>query len=70
MIALGLLPNPMTDEPEVQLDQARYTIDTLEMLQQKTEGNRTPEESKEFEQVLHELRMAYLAVQQETTSEK
>ena len=44
-IAMGLLPNPMTDKPTVQISQARHAIDLLTMLQQKTEGNRTPEES-------------------------
>ena len=32
----------------------------LAMLQQKTEGNRTPEESDEIEAMLHQLRMAYV----------
>jgi hypothetical protein len=33
------------------------------MLQQKTEGNRTPDESEELEAILHQLRMAYVSVQ-------
>jgi hypothetical protein len=61
-VALGLLPNPVTNKPKVQIDQAKHTIDTLAMLQQKTEGNRTPEESDELEAALHQLRMAYVEV--------
>jgi hypothetical protein len=63
MVALGLLPDPTTNKPEVQPNYARYTIDMLQLLQEKTEGNRTAEESKELEQILHELRMAYVSVQ-------
>jgi hypothetical protein len=63
-MALGLLLNPMTKKADVQLDQAKHSIDLLAVLQQKTEGNRTPQESGELEAVLHELRMAYVTVQQ------
>ena len=63
-IALGLLPNPTADKSEVQLDRAQHGIDLLAMLQQKTEGNRTPEESRELEAALHELRLAYVTTQQ------
>ena len=59
-MALGLLPNPVTKKAEVQLDQAKHSIDLLTMLQQKTEGNRTPQESDELEAALHELRMTYV----------
>ena len=69
MISLGLLPNPATDKPEPHLPQARHTIDMLQMLQEKTEGNRTPEETEEFDRILHELRMAYVAVQQKGNAE-
>ncbi|MGA7699396.1 MAG: DUF1844 domain-containing protein [Thermoguttaceae bacterium] len=61
-MALGLLPNPVTKKAEVQLDQAKHSIDLLAVLQQKTEGNRTPQESEELEAALHELRMEYVAV--------
>ena len=50
----------MTKKADVQLDQAKHSIDLLTVLQQKTEGNRTPEESGELEAALHELRMAYV----------
>jgi hypothetical protein len=65
-IALGLLPNPVTNKPDVRLNQAKHTVDTLAMLQQKTEGNRTPEESDELEAALHQLRLAYIDVTAQT----
>ena len=61
MISLGVLPNPLSKKTEVQLPQAKYSIDMLEILQQKTEGNRTAEETEDFEAMLHQLRLAYVA---------
>jgi len=59
-IALGLLPSPVTKKVEVQLEQAKHSIDLLTVLQQKTEGNRTAQESDELEAALHELRLTYV----------
>jgi hypothetical protein len=42
------------------LDGAREMISILEMLHDKTEGRRTPEEDEVLESILYELRMAYL----------
>lgn len=64
MISMGLMPNPMTGKPEVELDQAKHLIDTIAMLEEKTEGNRTPQETAILNNLLHELRMGYLAVRQ------
>jgi hypothetical protein len=63
-IALGLLPNPVSEKAGLQPDQARHAIDLLTVLQQKTEGNRTPDETEEIEFMLHQLRMAYVTVTQ------
>jgi hypothetical protein len=62
MIGLGLVLNPVSGKSHVSLPHAKHGIDTLDMLQQKTQGNRTPGESQLFESMLHELRMAYVAV--------
>jgi hypothetical protein len=61
-IAMGLLPNPLSDKSVLQLDRAKHAIDMLTMLQEKTEGNRTPEESEEIEAMLHQLRMAFVSM--------
>ncbi len=65
MVSLGLLPGPTSDKPQVNLPQAKHAIDTLQMLQEKTEGNRTEDETREIETMLHELRLSYVAVQQQ-----
>jgi hypothetical protein len=62
-IALGLLPHPVSGKPETNFPQARHAIDTLEILQQKTEGNRTADETEEIEAMLHQLRLAFVEVQ-------
>jgi Domain of unknown function (DUF1844) len=60
LMHLGQVPDPMTGEPHRDLEQAQFTIELLAMLQQKTEGNRTPEESGVLEEILAALRMAYV----------
>ena len=63
MVSMGLMAHPASGKPEVHLDEAKHFIDTIGMLQEKTEGNRTPEETSALDQLLHELRMGYVAVQ-------
>lgn len=60
LVHLGQVPDPMTGEPHRDLEQAQFTIDLLAMLQEKTQGNRTPEESAVLEEILATLRMAYV----------
>ena len=63
LVALGLIANPITNKPDMNLPQAKHAIDMLQMLQEKTQGNRTEEESRGIEAMLHELRMAFVSVQ-------
>ena len=60
--ALGQMPNPSGAETKIDKPMAKHTIDTLEMLQVKTEGNLSPEESKMIGEALHALRMTYVSV--------
>ena len=62
LVALGLIPNPMTGQATVQLPQAKHAIDTLDVFQRKTEGNRTADESEAIEPMLHELRLTFITV--------
>ena len=61
-VFLGLVPNPATQKTEADLDQAKYTIDLLEMLREKTEGNRTEDETKILMGLLFDLRMRFVEV--------
>ena len=60
MATLGQIPNPSTGEAEVNKPFAKHYIDTLELLDEKTKGNLTDEESKILSEALHALRMMYV----------
>lgn len=63
LMAMGQIPHPVSGKHEAYLPQAKHLIDLLQVLEDKTKGNRTDEETKMFDQVLHELRLAFVAVQ-------
>lgn len=62
LAALGQIPRADNQAPEINLDLAKHFIDTLGMLEEKTKGNLSLEESRMLENVLHELRMAFVAL--------
>jgi len=62
---LGQIPNPKTGQGEVNLDLARMFIDQLAMIQEKTRGNLTTEETKVLSNALSNLQMAYVEVARE-----
>jgi len=57
---LGQIPNPKTGEAEINLDLARMFIDQLEMIQEKTRGNLTNEETTVLRNALSNLQMAFV----------
>jgi hypothetical protein len=61
LMQLGLAA-PQGGKPQVDLMGARQTIDILGILKDKTKGNLTPAEENMLQNVLYELRMAYLEV--------
>lgn len=62
LVHLGHMPDPATGQVHQDLEQARFIIDLLGMIQDKTEGNRTPEESALLDEVLTTLRMGFVRV--------
>jgi len=60
LYCLGMLKLPGTEEAQVNLDAAKHNIDMLQVLEDKTKGNLSEEESQFITQVLHEVRMAYV----------
>ena len=64
MANLGQAPDPVSGRPHVDLDQARFAIDLVAMLQEKTQGNRTPDESAVLEEMLAGLRMGFVRISQ------
>ncbi len=61
MFALGVIAEPGTQQVMVDLDQAKFTIDLLIMLKEKTEGNLSPEEEGHLQEALAELQRVYVA---------
>jgi Domain of unknown function (DUF1844) len=57
---LGEIPHPMSGEKQKDLELAKHAIDTLAMLQEKTQGNLSEEEQKLLEGMLYDLRMAFI----------
>jgi hypothetical protein len=61
---LGQIPNPKTGEGEVNLELAKMFIDQLAMIQEKTKGNLTNEESTVLRNAISNLQMVYVEVSQ------
>jgi hypothetical protein len=60
LLQMGLLATDPQHPPERDLGGARETIDILGLLQDKTRGNLTPQESRVLDNLLYELRMAWV----------
>ncbi len=60
MIELGEIKNPMTNAVSQSLPRAKFTIDLLGILRDKTRGNLTSEEDRFFEDTLYGLKMRYV----------
>ena len=62
-IALGKMKNPMTNKTEINLEQASYYIDLLNMLQVKTKNNLTQYEEQMLINIVSELKMNFIEEQ-------
>ncbi len=63
MFQLGLLAGPGGERIPADMPNAQRTIDLLDVLQEKTQGNLTPKESRLLDDVLYELRMTFVELQ-------
>lgn len=59
MVALGLIAPKDAPQVVVDLDHARYMIDTLVMLKEKTKGNLLPREEGSLTEAVSELQRAF-----------
>src|SRR3954471_21272155 len=62
---LGQIPNPQTGKGEVNLELAKMFIDQLGMIQEKTRGNLTSEETAVLRNTLSNLHIAFVEVSKE-----
>lgn len=56
LMALGRIPNPITKQTMKNVATARHFIDTLAMLEDKTQGNLSTDEQRLLEEIQHQLR--------------
>src|SRR5436190_10437239 len=66
---LGQIPNPQTGKGEVNLELAKMFIDQLGMIQEKTRGNLTNEETAVLRNTLSNLQMTFVEVSQQSGGE-
>lgn len=62
LFAMGAIPDPRTGQRIQQLDLARHHIDMLGVLEEKTKGNLTEDESKMLSGTAYELRSRYIQI--------
>jgi hypothetical protein len=60
LVHLGEIPDPLTNKKQVNLTLAKQTIDTLEMLKEKTKGNLSLDEEKLLQSIIYELKLKFL----------
>ena len=60
MIFLGEVPNPITNKEEKNLKQAKFLIDTLVLIREKTIGNLTKEEGELINGSIYELQRRFV----------
>ena len=66
LVALGQMPHPITGKAQPHRSHAKYLIDTIDVLREKTKGNLTPEEQQAIDGLLHQLRMVFIATETES----
>ncbi len=67
MFQLGLIAGPGGERIPSDMVNAQRTIDLLEVLQEKTRGNLTPQEVRLLDNVIYELRMTFVELQKRQT---
>lgn len=67
MVFLGEIPNPVTNTSEKNLEQAKFVIETLILLQEKTKGNLTRKESDVLNTAAYELQMKFVEASEKET---
>ena len=62
LMSMGVIAWPDSGIVKPNLEHARETIDILGILHEKTTGNLTPSETRFFDNVLYELKLAYVEI--------
>lgn len=68
LMYLGAFPDPQTGRAMVAPEYAKFHIDLMEVLKEKTKGNLTPEEQEQMDQSLNELKMQFVEIMRAVTA--
>lgn len=60
LLYLGVMPDPESNLPSVNIPLARQTIDLVEMLREKTLGNLNEDEQQHLDGVLYDLKIRFI----------
>jgi hypothetical protein len=61
-ISLGLSPDPATGKTQINKEVARFNIDLLKVLQEKTKNNLSDEESSFLKHIVSDLQLKFVEV--------
>ena len=64
LFLLGRIPSPDGRQPQINLEFARILVDQLEMIESKTQGNLSPEESEVLKKALANVRLVFVETAQ------
>jgi hypothetical protein len=66
-MGMGISPYSTGKETQIDFEMAKQNIDVLEMIEEKTRGNRTPQEEKLVTQLLFDVRMKFIEMEKKAT---
>lgn len=64
VIALGEAPDPVSGQRQPELPHAAGVIDLLVLLREKTEGNRSADETQVLDELIYDLQLRYVRATQ------
>ena len=65
LISMGLAPNPQSHQVQKDRAMAKFNIDLLNLLKDKTIGNLTNDESRFLDSLIHDLQMKFVQMKGE-----
>ncbi len=70
LVQMGKIKNPATDKLEKDLMQAQLSIDIIDMMKEKTEGNLNDDEKKFLDNMIAQLKLNYVDEVEKDKKEK
>ena len=65
LMQMGEIESPFSGQREMDLQGARYTIELLSVIEQRTHGNVTEDEATAMKEAIHDLRVRFVQITQE-----